>query len=172
MYSEITPADTNAATDVATATDAATETTPTILKTATCPSLSGKSTLSYNIGHDTAGQTQIQVFANTGGGYLNDDFIALLEIQAELQKQPKSITSGSLRCLYPSKSNNSPGFLLAVLKHVGLVQVSQSNPRCYELCSDAPFLAEVATLMRSAPVLDAPIERKTLTLKGKPKRTT
>lgn len=170
MYSEITATDTNAATVLDTATVA--ETTPTVLKTASCPSLSGKSQLTYNVGHDTAGQILFQVAGNTGGGYLNDDWIALRDIQAELQLQPKEITSGKLRGLYPSKSNNSPGFLLAVLKHVGLVQVSQSNPRCYELCSDAPFVAEVATPLGSAPVLDAPAKSKTLTLKGKPKRTT
>ena len=139
-----------------------------ILGTSTCPSLSGKSTLTYNIGCDT--ETQIQVVGNDGGGYWNNDWVAYRDIQAELEKEPKEITSGTLRCLYPSKSNNSPGFLLAVLKAVGLVQVSTANPRCYEALDPAVFIAGVKTLMESAPELAAPPKPKTLTLKGKPKK--
>ena len=142
-----------------------------ILGTSTCPSLSAKSTLTYNIGMDTEGQTHIQVIGNDGGGYFNDDWIAYRDIQAVLAKQPKDITSGSLRSLYPSKSNNSPGFLAAVLKAVGLVQVSTTNLRCYEALDSAAFLAGVKTLMESAPALEVPPKPKTLTLKSKPKKT-
>ena len=143
-----------------------------ILGTSTCPSLSGKSTLTYNIGCDT--ETQIQVVGNDGGGYWNNDWVAYRDIQAELEKEPKEITSGTLRCLYPSKSNNSPGFLLAVLKAVGLVQVSTANPRCYEALDPAVFIAGVKTLMESAPELEtastAPSTRKKLALKNKSKK--
>jgi hypothetical protein len=121
---ESNPSDTN---------DAAADTVETvrILGTSSCSSLSGKSALIYNIGMDTEGQTQIQVVGNDGGGYFNNDWITFKDIQAELKQKPHEISSGSLRSLYPSKSNNSPGFLLAVLKAVGLVQVSTTNPRCY-----------------------------------------
>ena len=141
-----------------------------ILGTSSCASLSGKSTLSYRIGMDTEGQIHIQVIGNDGGGYFNDDWIAFKDIQAVLAKQPKEISSGSLRCLYVSKSNNSPGFLAGVLKAVGLVQVSTTNPRCYEALDPAVFIAGVKTLMESAPELAAPPKPKTLTLKGKPKK--
>jgi hypothetical protein len=156
--------------------DAAADTVETvrILGTSTCASLSGKSTLTYTIGMDTEGQSQIALLCNDGRGYLNTDAIAFKDIQAELAKQPKEITSGSLRCLYPNKSNNSPGFLLAVLKAVGLVQVSTTNPRCYEALDPAVFLAGVKVLLESAPALaataDAPVGRKKLTLKGKSKK--
>jgi hypothetical protein len=123
---------------------------------------------------DTEGQSQIALLCNDGGSYLNTDAIGFPDLQAALAKQPKDITSGTLRCLYPSKSNNSPGFLLAVLKAVGLVQVSTTNPRCYEALDPAVFLAGVKTLELTAPALaataDAPSTRKTLTLKGKPKK--
>ena len=141
-----------------------------ILGTSSCRSLSSKSTLTYNIGMDTEGQTEIQVLGNDGGGYFNSDWVTYRDIQAVLAKQPKDITSGTLRCLYPSKSTNSPGFLLAVLKAVGLVQVSTTNPRCYEALDPAAFIAGVKTLMESAPELTALPKPKTLTLKGKPKK--
>lgn len=160
---ESNPADTN---------DAAADTVETvrILGTSTCASLSGKSTLTYNIGMDTDGQTQIQVVGNDGGGYFNNDWIAFKDIQAALAKQPKEITSGTLRCLYPSRSNNSPGFLAGVLKAVGSVQVSTTNPRCYEALDPAAFLAGVKTLMESAPALTATAKPKKLTLKSKSKK--
>jgi len=168
MTTETIPTDAN---DAATETVAAdTVETVRILGTSSCPSLSGKSTLTYNISHDTESQTQIQVIGNDGGGYFNSDWVTYRNIQTVLAKQPKDITSGTLRCLYPSKSNNSPGFLAAVVKAVGLVQVSTTNPRCYEALDSAAFLAGVKTLMESAPALDAPPKSKTLTLKGKPKK--
>src|SRR5450759_1950110 len=169
MTPETIPTDAN---DAATEAVAADTVAPVRnLGTSTCPSLSGKSTLTYNSGMDTAGQTHIQVVGNDGGGYFNDDWIAFKDIQAELKQKPHEITSGTLRSrIYPSKSTCSPGFLLAVLKAVGLVQVSTTNPRCYEALDPAVFIAGVKTLMESAPALDAPPKPKTLTLKGKPKK--
>lgn len=149
-----------------------------ILKTATCPSLSGKSTLTYNIGCNALSEIQFQVLENDGGGFWNDDWVTQKSIQAVLDKQPhgKDISSTTFRSIYPSKSTNSPGFLLAVLKDVGLVQPSKTNQRCYELGSPKEFIAEVNALLASAPELgmaataNATDASKTLTLKGKPKK--
>ena len=166
MNTETIPTDAN---DAATETVAADSVeTVRILGTSTCASLSAKSTLTYDLGMGTEGQIQIQVVGNDGGGYFNTDWVAFKDIQAALAEQPKDITSGSLHCLYPSKSNNSPGFLLAVLKAVGLVQVSVSNPRCYEALDPAAFLAGVKTLMESAPALEltAPPKPTKLTKKA------
>ena len=170
--------------DAGTATATDTAAAPVrILKTASCPSLSGKSMLAYNIGADSAGQIQFQVVANTGGGYFNDDWVTQSDLRSVLQQQPKDITSATFRSLYPSKSNNSPGFLLAVLRHIGLVGTMATRPRCCELLDPTAFIAEVNALLESAPALelapatelvataDAPSTRKTLTLKGKPKKT-
>lgn len=145
-----------------------------ILKTSSCPSLSCKSTLTYNIGCNADGEIQFQVIANDGGGFWNDDWVPQSDIQEVLDRpgQGHDLTSASLRSLYPSKSTNSPGFLLAVLKDVGLVQASKTNQRCYELGSSKAFIAEVNALMAAAPELvmaetvDAPVNKK-LSIKGK-----
>jgi hypothetical protein len=146
-----------------------------ILKTASCPSLSSKSTLTYNIGCNAQGDIQFQVIANDGGGFWNDDWVPQSDIQEVLDRpgHGHDITSASFRSIYPSKSNNSPGFLLAVLKAVGLVQASKINQRCYELGSPKAFIAEINALMAAAPELlmaeavDAPVSKK-LTIKDKP----
>ncbi len=145
-----------------------------ILKTASCPSLSGKSTLTYNIGCNTEGEIQFQIIGNDGGGFWNDDWVAQSSIQAVLDKQAKgkAMTCTTFRTIYPAKSTNSPGFLLAVLKAAGLVQPSTTHPRCYELGSPQAFIAEVNALLESKPELvmaeevNAPA-RKKLTIKGK-----
>lgn len=145
-----------------------------ILKTTTCPSLSGKSTLTYNIGCNAMSEIQFQVIANDGCGFWNDDWVPQSSIQAVLDKQlhGKGITSATFRSIYPSKSTNSPGFLLAVLKDVGLVQPSKTNQRCYELGSPKEFIAEVNALLATAPELvmaeavNAPVSKKS-SIKGK-----
>ena len=148
----------------------------TILKTASCPSLSGKSTLTYNIGANATSEIQFQLVTNDGGGYFNDDWIPYIGIQEVLSQLPNSqeITSGTLRPIYPSKSTNSPGFMLAVLKSLGLVQTSQTNPRCYELMDATAFMVEVNAVLESAPDIamaataNVITTSKKLTLKDKP----
>lgn len=139
-----------------------------ILKTATCPSLSGKSKLTFNIGCNAAGEIQIQVIGNDGGGYWNDDWVAQSSIQAVLDRLPKGspITSATFRTIYPSKSTNSPGFLAAVLRDIGLLQPSKDKPRCYELGSPSQFISEVNALLGTG----GNAGRKTLTLKGRAKK--
>ena len=136
-----------------------------ILKTASCPSLSGKSQLTYSVGASTAGEIHFQVCGNTGGGYWNDDWVAQSSIQAVLDRLPKGapITSATFRPAYPQKSTNSPGFLAGVLLHCGLLRPSKGKPRCYELGSPNEFISEVNALLGTG-------VRKTLTLKGRAKK--
>ena len=138
-----------------------------ILKTASCPSLSGKSNLTFNIGCNAAGEVHFKVAGNDGGGYFNDDWVAQSSIQAVLDRLPTGspITSATFRSIYPSKSTNSPGFLAAVLRDIGLLQPSKDKPRCYELGSPNEFISEVNALLGTG-------VRKTLTLKGRAKKAT
>jgi len=120
-----------------------------VLKNATCPNLSGKSTLSYRIGVDEAGQIMLQLVGNSNPGYFNNEWVRYSAIQELLAKQDqgKAITSFVLTPLFRGKSTNSPSFLFAVLKHEGLVQLSESKKRCYDRCSDAAFLANIKKLI-------------------------
>ena len=119
-----------------------------IIKVASCPSLSSKSTLTYNIGSNEQSEMLIRVQANSGGGYFNQDWVALDDIQKAIEKVPH-ITSFSLRQMYPGKSMNSPGFLLAVLKAEGLVKLKGEKERVYIALDAEPFIAEMKALMAS-----------------------
>ena len=123
-----------------------------ILKVATCPSLSGKSTLTYQVGCNAESDIQFRVITNTGGGFFSKEWITLdtiLEAFNE-RKKDKPIVSLLLYPLFQGKSLNTPAFLLAVLKHEGLVIPLEDTPKHYtQLPSDA-FMAEVKKLMQTA----------------------
>ena len=120
-----------------------------ILKNGTCPNLSGKLTLSYRIGINEAGQIMLQLVGNSNPGYFNNEWVRYSAVQELLAKQDqgKAITSFVLTPLFRGKSTNSPSFLFAVLKHEGLVKLSESKRRCYDRCSDSAFLASIGKLI-------------------------
>jgi hypothetical protein len=138
-----------------------------LVKTATCPSLSEKSTLTYNVGRSTEGDIQFRVYDNTGTGFFSKEWVSLKAIQQALAKaaDDKSITSLLLHPIYRGRSKNSPGFLLAAIKAEGLVRASTKKRRCYEAVDDSVFLAEVQAWMASG---EGPkVERKPTRGKGK-----
>ncbi len=122
-----------------------------ILKRGTCPSLSGKSKLTYQIGCTAASEIQVRVCGNDGGGMFGDEFVSLNAIQELFAKVPadKPLTSFLLVPLFEGKSANTPGFLFAVLKHEGLVQAGKDKQRSYERGDPKKFMAEVKALMAS-----------------------
>ena len=99
-----------------------------ILKTGTCPSVSGKSTLTYHIG--TAGtDTQIRIQENTGAGRFSNEWLSLAVIEQAVGKTP--FTSAKLKELFNGKSINTSAFMLAVLLSEGLAKPSESEKGSY-----------------------------------------
>jgi len=125
-----------------------------ILKTATAPSLSGKSTLTYNIGCDVEGQVYLRVEANSGTGYVKPEYVPLGAILKATENVP-SISAFHLRPVFTGKSTNSPGFMLAVLKAEKLVRLKDEKERTYVAIDAKDFLASLKTLMESQPDIGA-----------------
>ena len=123
-----------------------------VLKSDTCPSLSGRTTLTYHVGVSAASAIYIRVFANSGGGFFNRDWIEFNTMQKVLEKRTGAnpVTSSAFGELFPGKSVNTTGFLLAVLKHMALVKPLPDKPRCYEFVDPGPWLAEMEALMASS----------------------
>ena len=115
-----------------------------ILKTGTCPSLSGKSKLTYEIGAGSASEICVRVTKNTGAGMFSKAWVALDQVHRLVNDKP--ITSTTLGPLFKGGSANSAGFLLAVMKNEGLVQ---AVGRAYERLDGKAFFAEVKALMGS-----------------------
>ena len=133
-----------------------------VLKTDTCPSLSGKSKLTYEIGAGSASEICVRVTKNTGAGMFSKAWVALDQVHKLVNDKP--ITSTTLAPLFKGGSANSAGFLLAVMKHEGLVQASG---RAYERLDGKAFFAEIKTLMGS-PVKAAAKPPKTKVATSKP----
>lgn len=122
-----------------------------VLKIASCPSLSGKSTLSYELGCTSDSEIQIRIKSNSGGGFFSQEWISLKSIEEVLAKTATGtpLTTHALLPLFAGKSVNTAGFLLAVLKAVGLVRPLEDKRRCFETVDPALFVGEVNALIAS-----------------------
>lgn len=118
-----------------------------ILKIASCPTSSGKTTLTYHIGSTTDKDIQFRVVANTGGGLFSPEWISLSAIQPAFEQAPFTLTSFPLIYLYQGKSTNTPAFLMAVLKSEGLVRNLEGKIRGYEILNSKAFMDEINALM-------------------------
>ena len=120
-----------------------------ILKVASCPTASGKTILTYHIGCNADNEIKFRVIGNTGGGYFSAEWVAFNAIQPALAKASLPLTSFPLIKLYQGKSTNTPAFLMATLKHEGLVRNLVGKVRGYELLDSGVFMAEMETLIAS-----------------------
>ena len=122
-----------------------------ILKTAACPTLSGKGkgTLTYHIGCTVDSEICFRMASNSGGGYFSPEWVSLKAIQASLENGHKPLTSFAILPLFRGKSVNTPCFLFAALLAEGLVQRDAENPRVYVCCPPDGFMAEVNKLIAS-----------------------
>jgi hypothetical protein len=120
-----------------------------IIKIATCPTCSGKATLTYHFGCSEDRQVYIRITDNSGGGFFSEEWVKLADIQAALDGAPFPVTSFPLIKLFIGKSVNTPGFLLAVLKHEGLVKLLEGKIRGYEKLDPASFMIELEKLVSS-----------------------
>lgn len=96
----------------------------TILQTSKTATISGKSQLTYNIAMNDKGNAMIRIASNTGGGFWSKEYVSVDSIINVIQSVPENqhITSVHLFKVFTGKSQNSPGFLLAVLLKEGLLE--------------------------------------------------
>ena len=127
------------------------EPTIRILTVSICPTLSGRSTLTYQIGCNAAADGLLRLHGNSGGGMFNRDWISLEVIRTVVEQWPadKPITSYALYTLFRGRSSNTPAFLFAVLKGIGWVRQTSEKPRIYGKGDPVPFLDEVKALIAS-----------------------
>ena len=137
-----------------------------VLKTAKCPSLSGESELTYQVGCDPGSEIHFRIVGNSAAGAFNQDWVSLDAIRKAFAKAPgpQEITSSHLHRLYAHRSVNTPAFLLAALKREGLVRPSTKKRRCHECADDAGFLAATKAWLAAG---DAPRTEVAKSPKGK-----
>lgn len=105
--------------------------TITTLRTDQCPSLSGQSTLTYELGTDPEDRLHLRVTHNTGKGHHNPSWVAWEAVKPLLMKAP-TLAASALAPLFAGTSVNTAGFVLAVLKHLGVVQAMLEQRHAYQ----------------------------------------
>lgn len=135
-----------------------------IIKINQCPTLSNNSTLTYHIGCDDRSDSNqtihFRIVSNTGGGFFNDEWIALSDIQLVFDAWPvdSPLTSFALNNLFTGKSANSPAFMMAILKEEKLVATLKGKSRAHEYQGDTEFLEGMNKLIIGGVDLKATVD--------------
>ena len=109
-----------------------------VLKSATCPSLTGRSTLGYELGIKDESEMYLRLVSNTGSGFFSKEWVACSVIE-QLITGVSDLTSTSFKALFPNKSVNTGGFVMAVVKELGLIHPNVQNARWHQHVSEMTF---------------------------------
>ena len=116
-----------------------------ILKETTCPSLSERSTLTYQIGCNDNNDILFRIHKNSGTGKFNREWVAAGDMLEMIYEAKKPFSWKVLYPLVEGKSVNTACFLMAALKSEGLLQPLD---RLYEQKSSADFQDRMGKLMK------------------------
>lgn len=124
-----------------------------VLKIGSCPTLSGRSELTYHLGRHEDESIYLRIVQNTGNGQFNPDWVALMQIEKLLVEHPTNqvMSSTVMRPVFQGKSSNSPAFLFAVLKAEGMVKASEDKDGGYLLGNIEAFKGMATKLKVDAP---------------------
>jgi hypothetical protein len=131
-----------------------------VIATKQCPSLSGKSTLTYKLGRDDAGTLYLRLHEGTGGGFFNDEWIKAEDLAAALQAHQgdDGMSSMVLAHLFRGRSANTQAFFAAVLRNEGALLPYKRGSRLHKVGDLNAFLQQSAgkTTARKAPAQRKP----------------
>jgi hypothetical protein len=123
-----------------------------IVKVGNCITLSGKGKLQYHLG-TRDNEILFRVYENSGSGFFSSEWISMSRIQEvsnRILPLDSPVTSYLLlNPVYIGRSQNSPAFLMAVLKQEGLVVLVENDERVYYRTDGAEFYAKVKELIES-----------------------
>ena len=123
-----------------------------IVATLKAKTVTGKSDLTYHLGRDDIDTPYIRIFQNTGNGFFSNEWIAFTDIQVAINDWPEDqgITSMTFRKIFRGKSANTPGFLIAILCALGLLEPMSGKSRVHQACDPSTFLDSVKALQGGA----------------------
>ena len=109
-----------------------------VLKNGNCPSLTARSTLGYQLGLKDESELYLRLISNTGSGFFSKEWVACSVIE-QLINGSAELTSTSFKALFPNKSVNTGGFVMAVIKALGLIQTNPQNSRWHQQMPEMTF---------------------------------
>lgn len=110
-----------------------------VIRVGQCPSVSGRSTLTYQLGRlGDDGEHYVRIHDNTGRGMFARDWVSAEAIRAVLEGDAP-LTSSAFRPLYLGRSINTGGFLMAALRDLGVIGLDAENNRLHVRNPDVPL---------------------------------
>ena len=109
-----------------------------LLKNDSCPSLTARSTLGYQLGLKDESELYLRLVSNTGSGFFSKEWVACSVIE-QLIAGSAELTSTSFKAIFPNKSVNTGGFVMAVIKALGLIQTNPQNSRWHQQVPEMTF---------------------------------
>lgn len=102
-----------------------------VIREGQCPSVSGRSTLTYQLGRlGEDGEHYVRIHDNTGKGMFARDWVSAEAIRAVLEGDAP-LTSSAFKPLYLGRSINTGGFLMAALRDLGVIGLDAENNRLH-----------------------------------------
>jgi len=137
-----------------------------IIQAETCPSLSGRTSLDFQVGCNESEHLFIRILRTSGNGFFSKEWVRF-DAMTPLLVNP--VTAASLRPIFQGKSVNTSGFLLAVVKHLGLVQPVPEALRGYQVTGSTTFCEQAVKLIaEGVDISDTPPPvNKKLSIKAK-----
>lgn len=114
-----------------------------------CPSLSGRSTLTYAVGRHPDGTLHFRLVSNDGGGMFCNEWVPAADIDA-IVIGGTELTSAAFQALKPGRSTNTAGFSMAAFKSLGLIRTNAENTRLHEHVPTETFEKVVTARMGQA----------------------
>lgn len=109
-----------------------------VLKSGSYLSLTSRSTLGYQLGCKGESELYLKLVSNTGSGFFSKEWVACSVIE-QLINGSVELTSTSFKAIFPNKSVNTGGFVMAVIKDLGLLRVNGQNSRWHEHVTGMTF---------------------------------
>jgi hypothetical protein len=94
--------------------------------------------LGYQLGCKGESELYLRLVSNTGSGFFSKEWIQCSMIE-QLITGATELTSTSFKTLFPNKSVNTGGFVMAVTKALGLIQTNVDNSRWHEHTKEMTF---------------------------------
>ncbi len=110
-----------------------------VIYTGECLSLSGRSTLTYEVGqHTEDGTLHHRISTNSGGGMFSKQWISASTLQ-DIFVGATDLNSKSFQSAFGQTSVNTAGFCLSSLKQLGLIEVDPNNARIHRHVAGAVY---------------------------------
>jgi hypothetical protein len=113
--------------------------------------------LTFGIGrHKDTGELHLRITDNSGKGMWFDGWAPAKDIDA-IVKGSVELTAKSFHALHPGKSINTGGFVMAVLKDLGLLRVNSENSRLHLHVPATTF--EKVAMVRMGQTIEPPVAK-------------